>query len=71
MKDWKLFLGVFALVVIDVVILAVYMIVEGSTVDPDGLTGLHARRVVNRENPEQAQGVGGSVNEIHHLYRCM
>ena len=58
-KDWKLFLGVFALVVIDVVILTVYMIVEGSNIYPDGMTGLHARRVINREFPEQTEGVGG------------
>ncbi len=41
------------------VILATYTIVEGATVYPDGLTGLQARRVINREDPEEVLGVSG------------
>ncbi len=56
-QDWKLFLGVFALVVIDIVILATFTFIEGFTVYPDGLTGLQARRVISREVPEITSGV--------------
>ena len=57
-KDWMLALGVLFLVVIDVVILLVYTIVEGSKVyPPDGRNGLAARLVVNQETPQTVEGV--------------
>ena len=56
--DWKLFLGVLSLVVVDVVVLTVYTIVEyPKRSDESSIAGLQARRVVNRENPEDIVGV--------------
>ena len=54
--DWKLFLGVLSLVVVDVIILTVYTIVE-SIHEPD-MSRLQAQRVINREYPEEESEVG-------------
>ena len=45
------------------IILVVYSVVEGVKLYPDGtegtlVTGLQARRIVNRESPEDTLGVG-------------
>ena len=49
--------------IVDVIILTVYTVVEGVKQYPDGpdgtiITGLQARKIVNRENPEDELGVG-------------
>ena len=51
LQDWMLALGVVVLVAVDVIILAVYNVVEGVR------GNLSATRVFNRENPEDKTGV--------------
>ena len=52
LKDWHLALGVLLLALIDLILLLVYTIVEGSWGD------LTATRVRNQENLSNIEGVG-------------
>ena len=62
--DWKLFLGVLSLVVVDVIILGVYTIVEYPRgLNGTSVAGLRAQKVINKENSEDLQGVGVVMNE--------
>ena len=58
-QDWKLFLGVLSLVVVDVIILTVYTIVEYiHGLEEMGIVEHQVHKVTNRENPEDELGVG-------------
>ena len=55
-KDWMLALGVLLLVVIDLIVLITYTAVEGAR------GNLSAKRVPNRENPEDMVGVSTCIH---------
>ena len=57
LSDWKLIVVVVALVVVDLVILLVYTIVEGT------MGNLEARRIANRENPTEEIGVSPELSD--------
>ncbi len=50
LKDWKLVLGVFILVVIDLLILVPYTAIVGSN-------GVRVELILNKENPSRSEGV--------------
>lgn len=50
-------LGVLFLVAIDIVILVVFTAVEGSKTDVSGDSEIAAKQVINRENPDDLEGV--------------
>ncbi len=55
LQDWMLALGVGVLVAIDVVILLVYDVLEGTK------GNLEAKRFQNRENQQDLEGVSGII----------
>ncbi len=56
--DWKLALVILLLVVVDVVILTMYVVVEGAR------GRLEATRTRNKENEEDVEGVSQSIDHI-------
>jgi gamma-aminobutyric acid type B receptor len=61
--DWMLALSVLALVVIDIIIIGVYMLVEGIQ------DQLMVERVLNRDYPEEVTGPTAEVHEFY-VYIC-
>ena len=61
-KDWMLALGVLLLVVIDLIVLITYTAVEGAR------GNLSAKRVPNRENPEDMVGVSTCIHVRYYTY---
>ena len=58
LHDWKLFLGVLSLVVVDVIILTVYTIVESiHGLEETGIVEHQVLKVTNEENPQDELGV--------------
>ena len=63
LQDWTLILGVLVLVSVDIVILLVYMLVEGEN------GSLSAGKFPNRENPNDLIGVCCSTNKLSRCQR--